>query len=153
MQFYENWGHLLKHTWQEGNTATRKSLLTVPVFSSIRPKFRPLPRRVRKVPRPPLSHMFEKISPIFIKLHWHYSVLLGFVAGTTDMRTTYISLHKWSKKKCKLWYRWFLQRDQEKLSNADAILWKLGTFAQTYVTRGFLGPSEPSRVRAWTWVW
>ena len=65
---------------------------------SIRPKFRPLPGRVRRVPRSSLSHMLEQMSPIFIKLHCHYSVLPGFVAGTSDIRTTFISLHKWRKK-------------------------------------------------------
>ena len=65
---------------------------------SIRPKFRPLPGRVRRVTRPFLSHMFEQMSPIFIKLHCHYSVLPGFVAGTSDIRTTFILLHKWRKK-------------------------------------------------------
>ena len=65
---------------------------------SIRPKFRPLHGRVRRVPRPSLSRMFEQMSPIFIKLHCHYSVLPGFVAGTSDIRTTFFSLHKWRKK-------------------------------------------------------
>ena len=123
-----------------------------PPFSTstmMAPMFRVSPWGVRSTPGPWFSQMLEPKIQNLIITHWHYLVLPGFIAGTSDIWTIFFCFVNWGKNS-KFWYRRFLPWNQVKLSNGDAILSNFGSLAPTFVKIRVRGYSLPLKARPWT---